>query len=450
MVGEGFASRLADAWRQRKGFRVALLLAVAFVLLRLTAQVLLTTGVLTGGQFGQDVFFPPDLQDYWNAARHIQAREDLYLKGALDLVEFYQYTPSFALVFSVFLLLSPLALVLTHTVLHLAAYVALFFSWDRIFRRLGMEEGCQALVYALPVWLVFSGFWSDLVFLNTYIIMALLATQLIDAILHERLGWSLLWLTIILQMKPQWAFAAALPLLLGRTRFFARLVGLAVVAYAGVVALTCLAVGPAYGLQQHADYYSFLWNMRQNFPWRGPEAPFLGYNHSISQIATYLAGLSPMTLRLALGIKTVLLVPLAVLGLRHILNPVGRPGREVPRLALELAFALYLAAFIWLDMVWELSLGIAMFTYLLATERRPQVRPLIWVFFLCYAFQDLVRLLSVAVFGRDIMTDSGYVLSDPAIYFPINMVVILFFYGLLLYRLRAGKVAVPAARSLGS
>lgn len=122
----------------------------------------------------------------------------------------------------------------------------------------------------------------------------------------------------------------------------------------------------------------------------------------------------------------------------------------MPRLALELAFALYLAAFIWLDMVWELSLGIAMFTYLLATERRPQVRPLIWVFFLCYAFQDLVRLLSVAVFGRDIMTDSGYVLSDPAIYFPINMVVILFFYGLLLYRLRAGKVAVPAARSLGS
>ena len=157
------------------------------------------------------------------------------------------------------------------------------------------------------------------------------------------------------------------------------MVGLAVVAYAGVVALTCLAVGPAYGLQQHADYYSFLWNMRQNFPWRGPEAPFLGYNHSISQTVTYLAGLSPMTLRLALGIKTVLLVPLAVLGLRHILNPVGRPGREVPRLALELAFALYLAAFIWLDMVWELSLGIAMFTYLLGWGRLPLVWTHVWV-----------------------------------------------------------------------
>jgi len=216
------------------------------------------------------------------------------------------------------------------------------------------------------------------------------------------------------------------------------------------VALTCLAVGPAYGLQQHAAYYSFLWNMRQNFPWRGPAAPFLGYNHSISQIVTYLAGVSPLTLRLALGIKTLLLVPLGVVGLRLILNPCGRPGREVPRLALELAFALYLAAFIWLDMVWELSLGIAMFTYLLATEGRSQVRPFIWIFFLCYAFQDLVRLLSVAVFGRGIMTDSGYVLSDPAIYVPINMVVILTFYGLLLYRLRAGKVAVPAARSLGS
>lgn len=449
MAGGGLTGRAAGAWRQGKGFRVALSLALAFVLLRLTTQVLLLTGVLTGGQVGQEIFFPPDLQDYWNAARHIQAGEDLYLEGALDRVEFYQYTPAFALAFSAFLLLSPLALVLTHTVLHLAAYAALYFSWDRIFRRLGMEEGRRALIYTLPVWLIFSGFWSDLVYLNTYIIMALLATLLIDAILHERLGWSLLWLTIILQIKPQWAFAAALPLLLGQTRFFVRLVGLALAAYAGVVVLTCLAVGPAYGLQQHADYYSFLWNMRQNFAWRGTDAPYLGYNHSITQIVTYLAGVAPWTLRLALGIKTLLLLPLAVLGLRHVLNPVARAGREVPRLALELVFALYLAAFVWLDMVWELSLGIAMFTFLLATEGRRWVRPLIWVLFLCYAVQDLGRLLSVAFFGRDIMTAGGYVLSDPAIYLPINMVVILFFYGLLLYRLTAGKLPLPAARSVG-
>ncbi|HSJ55065.1 MAG TPA: hypothetical protein VLC52_15090 [Anaerolineae bacterium] len=449
MVAGGFLGRVGDAWRQGKGFRVALLLALGVVVLRLAAQVLLSTGVLTTGQFGQEVFFPPDLQDYWNAARHIQAGEDLYLAGALDRVEFYQYTPSFALAFSAFLVLSPMALVLTHTVLHLAAYVGLWFSWDRIFRRLGLEQARRALVYTLPAWLVFSGFWSDLVFLNTYIIMALLATQLIDAVLHERLGWSLVWLSIILQIKPQWAFAAALPLLLGRPRFFVRLVGLAIAAYAGVVALTCLAVGPAYGLEQHADYFSFLWNMRQNFPWRGAEAPFLGYNHSIAQIVTYLLGVSPGTLRLALAIKALLLVPLAVLGLRHVLNPVGHAGREVPRLALDLTFALYLAAFVWLDMVWELSLGVALFTYVLATEERRQARPLIWAAFLCYALQDLGRLLSVALLGPGIMTANGYVLSDPAIYLPLNMMVILFFYGLLIYRLRAGRLPLPAAGSVG-
>ncbi|RPI58143.1 MAG: hypothetical protein EHM56_02530, partial [Chloroflexi bacterium] len=153
MVGGGFVGRVADAWHRRKGFRVALVLALTFVLLRLAMQLLLLTGVLTTGQLGQEVFFPPDLQDYWNAARHIKAGEDLYLQGALDRVEFYQYTPSFALAFSAFLFLSPLALVLTHTLLHLAAYVALLFSWDRIFRRLGMEQARDALVYTLPVWL---------------------------------------------------------------------------------------------------------------------------------------------------------------------------------------------------------------------------------------------------------------------------------------------------------
>ncbi len=70
--------------------------------------------------------------------------------------------------------------------------------------------------------------------LNIYILLALQATLLIDAVLRERLGWALLWLSLILQTKPMWAFAAAVPLLLGRYRFFLRLVGGAVAIYVGV------------------------------------------------------------------------------------------------------------------------------------------------------------------------------------------------------------------------
>ena len=83
--------------------------------------------------------------------------------------------------------------------------------------------------------MLFTTFWNDLAYLNVYIFMALLATLLIDAILCERLGWSVLWASIILQIKPQWAFAVAVPLLLGRYRFFARLLVLIIVAY-GVIA----------------------------------------------------------------------------------------------------------------------------------------------------------------------------------------------------------------------
>lgn len=49
-----------------------------------------------------------------------------------------------------------------------------------------------------------------------------------------------------------------------------------------------------------------------------------------------------------------------------LMHPVNQRGDEAPQLALDFGFALYIAAFLWLDMVWEVSLGIAVFTYLLA------------------------------------------------------------------------------------
>ena len=94
----------------------------------------------------------------------------------------------------------------------------------------------------------------------------------------------------------------------------------------------------------------------------------MGYNHSITQIVFYWLGVSPNTLLLATSIKILLLAPLAFVSIRHILRPVSRAGYNFPQLSLDIAFTLYLGAFIWLDIVWELSLGIVVFTYLLATS----------------------------------------------------------------------------------
>jgi hypothetical protein len=51
-------------------------------------------------------------------------------------------------------------------------------------------------------------------------------------------------------------------------------------------------------------------------------------------------------------------------------SPGDQTGSEIPETALALIFTFYLAAFIWLDMVWELSLGIVIFGYLLATSEQ--------------------------------------------------------------------------------
>jgi hypothetical protein len=112
-----------------------------------------------------------------------------------------------------------------------------------------------------------------------------------------------------------------------------------------------------------------------------------------------------------------------------------RSGPADPCLSLDLAFVLYLAAFIWLDVVWEITYSIVIFTCLLATLERSRERLLAWVVFLPYAFLDLWQLLSVAIFGFDVIVPGPFILTDPAIYVPLVMIVILAFYALLLRQL---------------
>ncbi len=433
-------SALHKQWSQSRLFRILVIAAAAYALLRLMIHAVFLVGVLQGGSEGYD------LQLYMDAAGNLWAGRPLYPEGRLDYVEFYQYAPSYALVFTPFLWLPLPAVMVILTLLHIAAYILLYQQWGRIFQRLQLHRAGEVLAWSLPLWLVFSQFWADLGYLNIYVFMALLATLLIEAVLDEKLGQALLWLSIILQTKPQWAFAAAVPLLTGRWRFAVRLILLAVVAYALIVGIVMLAAGPAYGLRQYEDYFRFLINMRSNLVWRGPDAPFLGYDHSITQIVVYLLGVSPDTLRLATLIKLLLLLPLAAASLRCV-QAWCRSGPADPRLSLDLAFALYLAAFIWLDVVWEVTYSIVIFTYLLATLERRGERVLAWAVFLPYAFLDLWQVLSVAVFGFDVIVPGPFILTDPAIYIPLVMIVILTFYALLVRQLWVKTTARERATS---
>jgi hypothetical protein len=133
-------------------------------------------------------------------------------------------------------------------------------------------------------------------------------------------------------------------------------------------------------------------------------------------------------------IKIVLLAPLGIVGWRLLCRSRAVPPRRRPQLALDLAFALYLGAFIWLDMVWEASLAIAIFVYLLTTLKQPWARILTWVVFLPYALIDIWQVLSLGLFGMGVIAPGPYVLTDPSIYIPMIMILILTFYALLIKR----------------
>jgi hypothetical protein len=433
---------LRQAWKESRLFRAGLILSGLYFLLRLAAHAM-TLSDLASGQVGSDLLI------YLTAAGHFLGHQTLYLPASSPGELTFSYSPAFALAFSPFLRLTPAANVVASTVLHIAAYALLYLWWGKIFYRLG-QEGCnRILASTLPLWLIFSAFWGDMVYLNVYVYMALLATLLIDALIDERLGWAALWIAIILQIKPQWAFAALLPLLLGRRSFFLRLMVLSLVFLAASIAVTFVAGGPYYGLQQYQGWFNFLSHLGTDYSWRGPASGFLGYNHSVKQIVLYLLGVTPANLRLADGLKLVLLLPLGFAALRHLFHPARLSGRDAQSLTLELVFALYLGAFLWLDLLWELTLALPVFTYLLSIYERKSARALLWLVFLPYALVDLIQLVSYLALGSSVFIQDAYVRTDPSIYVPVIMIALLAFYAPLVVRLsRSPKPSLLAMRGI--
>jgi hypothetical protein len=420
-------------WARSKTYRIVAIITFLLVLLRTIAGWFYWTIDDSG------ITIPDDLLIYIDAATNLQLEQDLYVIEELPADElYYQYPPAYALAFVPFLRLPAAAMLVLLMVLHVAAYGLFYILWGRIFHRLGLDQVGQMMAWTLPIWAMFASFWNWFTYLNVGVFVALCATLLIEAVLDERLGWAVLWLSLILQTKPQWAFPAAIPLLLGRRRFFFRLMVSAIAVYVAIAGITILTIGPSYGWQQYVDYGRHLLSHHDNYPWRGPDRPFLGYNHSVTQVIVYLLGVTPTTLQLATGIKVLLLVPLAVISIRYLLKPIRIIGRKAPQLSLELAFALFLGASIWLDAVYEVFLSIVIFTYLAATLSQRWARILVWVTFLPHALAEV--WLMIASVGP--ITDDGYVFWNPSIHIPLALVVILVFYALLVKRLWPLKLTI--------
>jgi hypothetical protein len=237
--------------------------------------------------------------------------------------------------------------------------------------------------------------------------------------------------------KLMWAFPVALPLFLGKHRFFWKLVICTGAVYLAIVGLSAAIGGPEYLLQQYAGYLNHLKRISTEFPWRVWTAtPILGYNQSIKQLIIFFLGDKAWVQLFATAIKVALLTPLAILGWQLWRTPTQPAQEKDPQLILDLAFVLYLGAFLWLDIVWEVLLGIVIFSYLLATLENQRAKIAVWAIFIPYSLVDIIQLISVGVGGSSvIMLKGGFILTDPSIYLPIMTLILLLFYGLLMNRL---------------
>ena len=431
-------SPIKQCWVESKTYRALLIAAILYALLRFAVQVSLFAYSITPEAVAEGTLVSADLQfSYIPAAEHFRDREDIYLKGSLDILEMhFPYSPSFAFLYGPLLLMRIEILVWVMTAIHIVAYWLLYVGWARIFQKHNLTKAEKLWAQTLPLFIVFTVFWDDLALLNIYLIVALFATFAIEAVLDENLGWASFWIgAVILPIKPHWAFALGIPLLLGRYRFFLQLILGTILAYLATILVTILGGGADYVLGQYRDYFEFLGRLSRDFPWWGPDKPFLGYNHSVMQTILYFFGVTDTNMQLATVVKLLLLIPMGFVALKHLRNPIRKSGHEVPETALALGFVLYLGAFLWLDMIWEISLGLVIFVFLLTVVEEKWIRIALWVIFLPYAVLDIWRLISYLSFGDHILYEGSYVLTDPILYVPWILMLIIVFYGLLVQRL---------------
>lgn len=439
---------IKQSWAESKTYRALLIAAILYALLRFAVQVSLFAYSITPQAVEEGTLTSADLQfSYIPAAEHFRDREDIYLKGSLEILEtHFPYTPAFAFLYGPLLLLPIGILVWVMTAIHLAAYYLLYVRWARIFHKYRLLKANKLWAQTLPLFIIFTVFWDDLALLNIYLIVALFATFAIEAVLDENLGWASFWIgAVILPIKPHWAFALGIPLLLGRYRFFLRLMLGTLLAYLATVVVTILGGGADYVLRQYQDYFIFLSRLSRDFPWWGPDKPFLGYNHSVMQTILYYFGVTDANKTLASIVKLALLVPLGLAALKYLRNPIRKSGREVPETALALGFALYLGAFLWLDMVWEISLGLVIFVFLLTIIEQKWIRTALWILFFPYAALDIWRLISYLAFGDSILYAGVYVTTDPILYVPWILALIIIFYGLLIRFLSNSRPSLSAS-----
>lgn len=421
---KGLSEALSQQWRNSNSFRLWTILAVIGLVINLALTVLWQMELIpVEGS-------PPanDLMVYRAAGSRFQERQDLYITPKPDF-SLYAYSPAFAMAASLLTFIPYKILWVIDALLHLIAYWVIYWRWFVIFRQRQVHTVAEVLIRLFPLWIIFTGLLYEIAYMNIYIFMALIATLLIEAILNQQTGRAILWLAILLPIKPQWAFALGIPFLLGQWRFLAKVVSGGILSYAAILVITILISGP-YALGQYGEYARILQSIPYTFVWNTMiKDGHMGYNNSIMQLVKFFSNNAPYSVDVSTALKILLSLPLLAVFWRYRRSP---SSQAIPRLALEWAFALYFAAFIWLDVVTELTFSIVIFTYVLGTLSQQRLRNIAGIVFLPYAFAFIwITVVSILSF----VIPLPEAIIDPSLFIPVVLLAMLGLYGLVLWQL---------------
>ena len=421
---------LRQQWRTSRSFRWWTALAFVGLAINLILTALWQLEILAV----EDT--PPvnDLKLYLDAGRRFLQREDLYIMPRSDF-GLFSYSPVFALVMGILTFVPYKLIWVVDAFLHIILYGALYCRWVMIFRQQRLDSAAESLIRLFPLWLIFTGLPYEIAYMNIYIFMAFLATLLLEEMLYRKPAKAILWLNVLLLVKPQWAFALGIPFLLGEWRFLARVIGGALLIYFAVLALMMLFTGQ-YALEQYWEYVQFLQSIPHTFVWNTmTEEGHIGYNNSLMQLIIFFTNNAPYSISMTTAIKILLSLPLIVIFQRYRRSA---SNEATAALLLEWSFALYLLAFLWLDVVTELTFAIVVFSYLQGMLPQRSIKNWARLLFLPYALTFMwVTISSIISF----FTSLPNILLDPSIFIPFILITALGLYILLVrqlgYRLRS-------------
>jgi len=155
----------------------------------------------------------------------------------------------------------------------------------------------------------------------------------------------------------------------------------------------------------------------------------IGYNNSLMQLVVFFTDRASYSVPLTTLIKLSLSLPLIGFYWRSRRDP---SRRSSPAFLLEWAFALYLLAFLWLDVVTELTLGIVIFTYLMGTLPDGALKNAARIVFLPYGLTHIwITFTGILSFFAPLPD----ILIDPSLFLPFILMAVLGLYALLLWQL---------------